>query len=226
MSAVKGRQIRAARALLGWQSTFLAEKVGLARETISKIEDESVQPRAKNLADIVRVFDENGIEFIDNLGVRFKPRRLEVYEGDAGFREFIDDLYAFAQSTHAEICVSGVDETAFIHHLGQTFADQHVARMTALGDVTVRCLICEGDTDVFCDSFNEYRWAPSSLFSAVPFYVYGKKFAVVIFEDNQVMVVVIDSEPVAKAYRKQFELIWARSKAVKALKKNNRKEST
>ncbi len=211
--SIKGRQIRAARGLLGWQSTYLAKQVGLARETISKIEDESVQPRAKNLSDIVQIFDDNGIEFTDNYGVRYKPRKLEVYEGDEEFRKFMDDIYAVAKKGNTEICISGVEENIFIQHLGKEFAEMHIKRMADLEITKVRCLIREGDSDVYCDSYNEYRWVSDELFSAVPFYVYGKKFAVVTFEDNQVMVVVIESEPIAKAYRKQFELIWSNSKA-------------
>jgi len=225
IGAIKGRQIRAARGLLGWQSTFLAEKVGLARETISKIEDEAVQPRAKNLADIVRVFDENGIEFIENSGVRYKPKSLEVYEGDEDFRRFMDDIYETAKSGSTEICISGVEEGVFISHLGETFANMHIKRMTELRAAKVRCLIREGDSEVYCDTYNEYRWVPNELFSAVPFYVYGNKFAVVTFENNQVMVVVIESEPVSKAYRKQFELIWSNSKAAGlAIKRSKKKD--
>ena len=216
--AIQGRQIRAARGLLGWQSSYLAKQIGLVRETISKIEDEAVQPRAKNLADIVRLFDENGIEFTENCGVRYKPRNLETYEGDDEFRKFMNDIYDVAKEGNTDICISGVDERLFVQHLGETFTAMHVKRMTELKnknakEAKVRCLIREDDTEVYCDSYNEYRWAPNDLFSAVPFYVYGKKFAVVTFENNQVMVVVIESEPVANAYRKQFDLIWNNSKA-------------
>lgn len=223
MAAIKGRQIRAARGLLGWQVNFLAEKVGLARETIGKIEDEAVQPRAGNLADIVRVFGENGIEFTDNCGVRYKPRHLEVYEGDEDFRRFMDDIYETAKTKETEICISGVEEKIFVHHLGEEFVAMHVKRMAALDSMKVRCLIRENDADVYCDSYNEYRWVPSELFSSVPFYVYGNKFAVVIFEDGQVMVVVIESAPVSKAYRKQFELIWAKSKPMGTGKQSKKK---
>ena len=206
--AIKGRQIRAARGLLGWQSTFLAEKVGLARETISKIEDEAVQPRAKNLADIIRVFDENGIEFTDHFGVRCKPR------GDEEFKHFMDDLYETAKIEGSEICVAGVEEEKFYSHLGAEFSATHIKRMAELKTSVTRCLINQNITNVYCDSFNQYRWTPPELFSPVPFYVYGNKFAVVIFENDNVMVTVIESEQVARAYRKQFDIIWANSREI------------
>jgi hypothetical protein len=134
----------------------------------------------------------------------------------------MDDIYEVAKVGNTEICISGVDESNFIKHLGLDFAKTHIERMTALKTVKVRCLIREGDSDVYCDSYNEYRWVPRAQFSAVPFYVYGKKFAVVIFENDDVTVVVIESEPVAKAYRKQFEMIWndAKTPAFKKRIKN------
>ena len=56
-----GRQIKAGRGLLRWSGAVLAEKAGLTRDTINKIEDDAVQPREGTLADIIRVFDENGV---------------------------------------------------------------------------------------------------------------------------------------------------------------------
>ena len=41
---ITGRQIRAARGLVDWSAATLADKAGLTRETVSKIEDETVQP--------------------------------------------------------------------------------------------------------------------------------------------------------------------------------------
>ena len=59
----------------------------VARETISKIEAGLVQPHEKTMASIARVFDENGVEFTANEGVRLKPRSMEIYEGEDGFAE-------------------------------------------------------------------------------------------------------------------------------------------
>ena len=86
---ITGRQIRAARGLLKWSAISLAEKAGLTRETINKIEDEIVQPREGTVTDIIRVFDESGVEFTDNSGVRLKPQGVEVLIGKQGLCEFL-----------------------------------------------------------------------------------------------------------------------------------------
>ena len=81
---ITGSQIRAARALVRWSAGELAEKVGLARQTIMRFEQvDSVPPsRTQTLMEIKRVFEEAGLEFIgtpdDGPGVRFKPKSLNL----------------------------------------------------------------------------------------------------------------------------------------------------
>src|ERR1700743_2985387 len=91
---ITGGQIRAARGLLGWKAEDLAKRAEVARETISKIEADAVQPHEKTMASIARVFDENGVEFTDNSGVRMKPRNVEVFEGEKRFNDFFEFIYA------------------------------------------------------------------------------------------------------------------------------------
>jgi DNA-binding XRE family transcriptional regulator len=69
-------QLRAARSLLGWTRAELAEKLGVARQTIDKLEN---QPDARQIAMRQRLqekFEEYGIAFQDGdtqggEGVRF-----------------------------------------------------------------------------------------------------------------------------------------------------------
>lgn len=73
---ITGMQIRAARALLGWSAQEVAERTGLTRETIQRLEKFSDVPasRTQSLLDLRRVFEEAGVEFIggpgDGPGVR------------------------------------------------------------------------------------------------------------------------------------------------------------
>ena len=77
---ISGGQIRAARALLNWSGADLADKVGLSRNTIAKIEQNDSIPsiRLQTMLDLKRVFEDADIEFIgtpDNgPGVRLKPK--------------------------------------------------------------------------------------------------------------------------------------------------------
>ncbi len=71
-----GAQIRAARALLSWSAEALAEKVGVTRQTIQRLEQVDCVPpsRAQTLEEIQRAFEGAGVEFMgspdDSPGVR------------------------------------------------------------------------------------------------------------------------------------------------------------
>jgi len=75
---IGGAQIRAARALLSWSAETLAEKVGITRQTIQRLEQYDGLPpsRSQTLDEIQRAFEAAGVEFIgspdDGPGVRLK----------------------------------------------------------------------------------------------------------------------------------------------------------
>lgn len=60
------RQIKAARALLGWSATELAERCGIGSATVKRYELQDGYPKAtvQNLAAIQAVFEEAGVEFL------------------------------------------------------------------------------------------------------------------------------------------------------------------
>jgi transcriptional regulator with XRE-family HTH domain len=73
-------QLRAARALLGWSQTQLAERAGLSLPTVKRVETES-GPRVSDAARyaLQRALESGGIEFIDENGggpgVRLRKRQ-------------------------------------------------------------------------------------------------------------------------------------------------------
>jgi transcriptional regulator with XRE-family HTH domain len=75
------QQLRAARGLLGWSQSELAERAGLSLPTVKRVET-GTGPRVSDdaRAKLERALEAAGIEFLDEngggLGVRFrKPRR-------------------------------------------------------------------------------------------------------------------------------------------------------
>jgi len=72
------KQLRAARALLGWSQQNLADNSDVPLPTIKRLEkgDGLVKGRSDNVWKIQECFDKNGIEFLSQdgkgLGVKFK----------------------------------------------------------------------------------------------------------------------------------------------------------
>jgi transcriptional regulator with XRE-family HTH domain len=76
------RQVKAARALLGWSQSDLAQYSGISEPTIARLEssDGEIGGRGETVRKIQSALENHGIEFIEENGtgegVRFrKPRR-------------------------------------------------------------------------------------------------------------------------------------------------------
>lgn len=61
---ITSRQIRAARALLGWSQQDLADKAIVSLNAITRIETGSVDPRVSTLQSVETALTKAGIEFL------------------------------------------------------------------------------------------------------------------------------------------------------------------
>jgi transcriptional regulator with XRE-family HTH domain len=207
-----GKQIRAARALIGWSRKEMAKESGIAAVTIGQIEEEQAQPREGTLADLVRVLEANGVELTDNSGVRIKPQGVEVLSGKKGLMQFFDGVYEHTRKNGGTIMQLGMDETLFTDILGD-YSHAQKKRMGELvkerKDIKVLSIICEGDTNFFAAGYNEYRWFPKEQFELVPFYLYGDCLGLMTFQTLPKPTIVLLKYPaITLAYRKQFEVLW------------------
>ena len=75
---VTGKQIRAARALLSMSQVELGRAAGLSETGVVGIETGRVDPKASTLANLLRVLEERGIEFLGDVGVKLKPKPMEA----------------------------------------------------------------------------------------------------------------------------------------------------
>ena len=62
---VQGSQVRAARALLDWSIPVAADRCRVGVTTISRFEKHQRTPQSAIVREIVRVFEEHGVLFID-----------------------------------------------------------------------------------------------------------------------------------------------------------------
>jgi len=76
MAKITAAQCRAARALLDWKQSDLAERAGIGLSTVQDFEASRHQPYQRTIDRIVKTFAEAGVEFTnsDAPGVRMKPR--------------------------------------------------------------------------------------------------------------------------------------------------------
>jgi DNA-binding XRE family transcriptional regulator len=203
---IKGCQIRAARALLDWSADQLAKKVGLSRMAINKIEDESVQPRAKNLADIIGVLDKHGIEFVGERGVVFKSDQISTIQGENAFFYVLDDVITSMRGAKKpEALFACVDDK-----MSPPVVVENYRRLRQAG-IAMRSLVKEGDTHLM-GKLNEYRYLPKQNFHNSATVIYGDKFATMILDPataKDAAAVIIHNPHIAAAQRNLFNLIWS-----------------
>lgn len=75
---ITGRQLKAARALVGWEQTDLARKAGVAISTVRRMESfqGEIGARTSTLSLVTKALERAGIEFLDDgkPGVRMRGR--------------------------------------------------------------------------------------------------------------------------------------------------------
>jgi DNA-binding XRE family transcriptional regulator len=205
---ISGRQIRAARALLDWSAEVLAKKVGMSREAINKIEDEAVQPRAKNLADILQVLDKNGIEFYNDRGVGFKDDQITTLKGENVFLRLLDDVISTMRNkAKAEALFACVDDK-----LSPPIVVENYRRLRKSG-IAMRSLVKEGNTYLM-GKLAEYRYLPVQYYHNSTTVIYGDKFATMILDPTtaeDTAAIIIRNPHIAAAQRNLFNLIWSHS---------------
>jgi transcriptional regulator with XRE-family HTH domain len=203
-------QIKAARGLLDWTQEDLANRAGLHVDQVRKFEIGKAQ-KIGILDAIYKAFTAQGLDFVDG-GVVQRKYEIRTLHGQAGFWEFYDDVYETVREHGGDIFVHNVDESLFVKWLGERDA-LYDERMGGLSNFKQKIIIREGDTN-FAASFGttEYRWAAKGEFhSSTPFYLYGKKLAMIMFDPNDVSIFIIDQPRIAESYRTLFLSSWERA---------------
>lgn len=205
-------QMRAARAMLDVPQGHVAEHLGIAANTLSKIESGQSDVSMSRMSEIQRFYEREGIAFTANDGVERKTGSVETYKGRSGFIEFIMDVYSTIKNG-GEILVNNVDEDNFLKWEGDE-AEAHMARMASISNLTFKILIKEGDDNIVASSYAEYRALDKDDFGGVPLYIYGDKVALIVFEAENVEVFVIKHNAITDYYKNRFNQSWSKAKEV------------
>lgn len=205
---INPRQIRAARALLNWNQTQLADIAGIARSSIKNIENEITAPRLDSAAAIQQAFENHGVEFLPGSGVRLRNEMVTVLEGEDANDKLLEDVYNTLRDTGGEVLITGLKEIADQKSEDYKSVAAHIDRLAKI-NVTERILLEEGDTN-YIAPWDCYRWIPNEYFSPVPFQLYGTKLALISWGPPQ-KIVIIDNPLFASSFRNLFNFAWDRA---------------
>lgn len=200
---------------MDWRQDDLARKSGLSLAAINKIERKIGSPRRFTLDILQKTFEQEGIEFLDGPGVRLMDEifSMKILNGKDAPLQLLDDIYETLKDTGGEVLLSGIDESVWLDYRKEVLAHQKRLRAKNIG---TRALLCHGDMDFLpgLDPPKTYRWISKELFTQLLYYVYGDKFALVIW-GNPIRIPILHSRVVAETFRRQFEMNWKNGEKVK-----------
>lgn len=204
------RQMRAARALLGWKQSDLALKSGFSLTALNNIERGIVSPRLTTMDLIQEAFERNGIQFSDDDGLKMRSEIFDVqtFEGTEAecVRSHFKDVFETTKRDGGMAFYGGVDESWYVKHYRRECFDFYNGMIKH--GIRERVLICEGITQRYAPkSTSEYRALPKELFGMISYAVYGNKYTVLMLGKKSRWVT-IEHPGVASVHRQLFENHW------------------
>ena len=203
-------QIKAARAMLDWSQSTLAEKTDgeVSSPTIKLIESGKSKSTEKTLFIIQQVFEDAGIEFLPNNGLRKADDILTIYESeyenDNAYAKLMDDVYYTLKKRKSEALFSFVDQSLSPHVISEK------QKLLDEAGISMRFLVRNGDTNFMFDK-TQYRYLPKGLYLNNPSIVYDNKYALTTIDpsnSNLQKIFVFNNADIAQIRKLEFDIIW------------------
>lgn len=206
-------QIRGAMAILDITQAGLSEKTGISPRTITNLlkEDTHWTTKESTKHKVIDCLENEGIEFIEG-GVRRATFLARAFEGKPGFARFRRDVLREIHKGDANVCIFNLDEREFdkwgYGKINQDYRNEMAQIRKNDPDLRFRSLVKKGDMHFSAARHSEYRWVSEENFSDIPFYIYGHNVATLIFEDDNIFIMVQSHPKLEKYYRSLFEQMW------------------
>lgn len=207
-------QMRAARAMLDVSQGHVADYLGIAANTLSKIESGQSDVSVSRNTEIQRFYEREGIAFTDNDGVKWDKNEILVMEGSQGFSDFLDDVYQSiidngTVSNPLKVFLSNVAHENWIRWMGPDLWKKHTSRMTDKKNLMdIRIIVKEGDFNFPAKEYSSYKWFSKEFFNEQSFYSYHDRLVFLKFSKDNVEIMMIKNFDFAKGYRDLFSIAW------------------
>lgn len=201
-------QMRAARAMIDVSQGYVAEHLGIAANTLSKIESGQSDVSMSRMSEIQRFYEREGIAFVEGEGVKWNSSPIIKYEGQIGIREFFDDVYKVS-SNGCEINLFNGVPALLVKWLGTDFYKMHAERMSEIQDkFDAKIIVEDTETNLIAGGFAEYRGFPQKMFSDKTIYIYGSKVGFFTFTDDNVSIRAFENAELSASMKVLFEIAW------------------
>lgn len=193
---------RAARGLLDWQQSDLANIGSLSLTAIKNFEGGQKTTHKKTAQAIQNAFEKHGIEFPSSGGLRQTDDLTSVYRfsGKDFIRSLNNDIYTSVNIAKDEVLTASLGEGLWPADTSREYYAWHERTQ-----VKVKMLVTN-DTDKLFLPHKVYRVVSPEMLGKITYCLYADRLAFVIWKKKQV--VVLRSALVVETFRNQFLFLW------------------
>jgi hypothetical protein len=134
---------------------------------------------------------------------------VEVYRGKNVVRTVLRDMLEHMKQTKEPARILGVDEEKFQEY-DKAATEKYISDIRKFG-LNEKLLTFEGAEKFFPGKQSEYRLLPMEFFNPNPICIYGNTVVFLIW-GSPMHAVMIKSNEIADASRKQFNVLWELAK--------------
>ena len=200
---IKGNQVTAARALLGWTRPQLADHANVSLTSVQRFESQTGDSTTEIKEAIFTALQKAGIDFSDG-GVRPRLSKITVFEGSDSYLRILDDVFYTLKDTTGEALFVCIDDRK---NPDAVIEGYRRARKTG---VKMRFLVEEGNTFLMGHP-EEYHYIPAAFYHNNPQVIYGNKIATMTYGFLK-QAVVIENALMVEAQKNIFNYLWDKSK--------------
>lgn len=145
------------------------------------------------------------VKKLDSIELQTEEKSIaHIYLGRKGLKALMNDII----NEGKDFMVFGAEgrfEDSLKYHTKQW------AKMRRKENIRAKMIYTEG-TRAAEWKMNEVRFVPKEYSSPVATLIYGNKVAITLNQEDPILIILIESEKVAKSYRSYFKLLWKASK--------------
>jgi hypothetical protein len=210
MDAINAKQVKAARALLGWSQGDLAKIANVGLTTIRSLEDK-YSIRRGLMDEIQKTLQRAGIEFLDNEGVRLHPTDgAKIYKGPNSCRMLMDDMLQTVREKGGDI-FSIIRSQGVLMRLSVITDNNNLERLRSVREtVNIKCLSPSMPAPEFTSPPFQFRKPFADAISPSCYIVYGNKRAEITLDadKNPIFVVYSGAAAMADEHRQYLLSLW------------------
>jgi|GEM_PF-3521645 len=221
MSFETPEQLAAGIALTKMSAKEFAMEANVAPMTISRVLNSNEllnNMRADTKERLDRCFSMHDVEFIPG-GARISQQTTVVLSGKDGFAEFRQRVLKEVRAGNSDVCVSTIDEREFDKWGEGEINDYYRSEMAKIRkndpELKFRTLVKIGDKHLSAARHSTYRWIEEDLYSEIPYYIFGRNAASMIFTEDSCDIIIIRIPKYVDEKRRLFNKLWEQGQDLK-----------